>query len=96
MPRGPQRAARAKRQITLWGWDLYIVAFFGIGATFVLIGIYWIFFSSLPIPKFCRASYRNSSICGWIDHSGRETSMPWADRPSGVRRPSPDASHSSP
>jgi hypothetical protein len=84
------------RAITLFGWDLYIVAFFGIGAAFVLIAIYWIFFSALPIPKFCHAGYRNSSICGWIDRSGRVTSAPWPDRPSGVRRPASNASDSGP
>ena len=82
--------------MTVFGWDLYIVAFFGIGATVVLIGIYWIFFSSVPIPRICNAGRRNSSVCGWIDHSGRDTSIPWADRPSGKRELGPDPSHSSP
>jgi hypothetical protein len=84
------------RTVTLFGWDLYFVAFFGIGATFVLLGIYWIFFSSVPIPKICNAGRRNSAVCGWVDHSGRETSIPWDDSPKGVRNPDLDASHSNP
>jgi hypothetical protein len=77
----PSSEETTKPPFTLFGWDLYVIAFAALGGALVLFGFYWIFFSTLPMPEFCRAGFRNASICGWIDRSGRETSAPWTQRP---------------
>lgn len=88
----PSNESATKPPFTILGWDLYLTAFVAIAGAIVLFGIYWIFFSSLPMPTFCGAGYRNASICGWVDRSGRQTPAPWVDRPKSVGaldRPAP-------
>jgi hypothetical protein len=66
MPR--RRAAAPNPPITLWGWDIYIVAFAAIGGAFVCLGIFWLFFTHWPIPRYC-GTRRTSYICGWVQRS---------------------------
>ena len=89
----PSSEEPSKPPLTLFGWDLYVIAFVAIGGAILLVGFYWIFFSGLPMPRYCGGGRTSgSSICGWIDRSGRETSAPWTDPPKNVRaldRPAP-------
>jgi len=57
-----ERLRRRRAQIEDW---LTEWAFFGILGGFLLVGIIWIFFTHLPMPRYC-GTRRTSAICGWI------------------------------
>jgi hypothetical protein len=64
-PDDPQIVARGGRPFTLFGLDLPLLAFIAIGGGFILLAIYWLFFTSLPLPRYCGAS-RHAMPCGFI------------------------------
>src|SRR5580658_9324277 len=84
----PSSEGAAKPSFMLFGWDLYVIAFVAIGGAILLFGLYWIFFSGLPMPIYCGTGRTSGShICGWMDRSGRASSAAWADRPGSLHRP---------
>ncbi len=84
----PSSERPTKPPFTIFGWDLYIVAFLAIAGGVILLGIYWIFFSGWPMPIYCGGGRTSGShICGWMARSGREAPAPWAARPSSLHSP---------
>lgn len=57
---------RENRTLTLFGWDIYIVAFVAIGGACVLGAIWYIFFTRLPMPRYCGTGKAGGHICGYI------------------------------
>jgi hypothetical protein len=58
---------------TLFGWDIYIIAFAVIGGTCVLAAIWYIFFTSLPMPRYCGGGRSSGSrICGYISRDSAQ------------------------
>jgi hypothetical protein len=47
------------------GMDIYLVAFLFIGGCAVLFAIYVLFFSRLPLPRYCGGG-KGGYHCGWI------------------------------
>jgi hypothetical protein len=66
-----------KAEPTLWGWDVSFLAFAGLLLFFVGAALFWMFFSSLPMPQFCGGS-RYNKVCGWIsrDRIGLPNAQP--------------------
>jgi hypothetical protein len=48
--------APAEQVFTLLGMDTYLLTFIAVAGGFVLLGIFWLFFSRLPIPN-CGGRY---------------------------------------
>ena len=51
---------------TIFGMDIYLFSFLVIGGCAVLLAIYVLFFSHLPLPRYC-GGRKTSYHCGWID-----------------------------
>ena len=73
----PSSEGRASPAVTIFGWDIYLIAFVGIVGSVVLGAVVWVFFTDLPIPQECGSGRYHSSICGWVDRSGHPGSIPW-------------------
>jgi|HubBroStandDraft_5_1064220.scaffolds.fasta_scaffold49871_3 hypothetical protein len=61
--RGDDRDEKAS--LMIFGMDLPLLAFVAIGGGFVLFGVFWLFFTQWPLPRYCGLS-RATRVCGWI------------------------------
>jgi hypothetical protein len=55
------------RPFSLFGLDIYMLAFIAIGGSFVAVGIFLLFFSNGPLPRYCGSGLHSTPVvCGWI------------------------------
>lgn len=71
-----------KPRLVLFGMDIYLLTFVVIGGGFVLLGVFWLFFTHWPLPRYCGGRYAH--VCGWIERGSGVKSSPGP--PAGVRR----------
>jgi hypothetical protein len=87
MPWGREKFAKGDddmpppRPITVFGLDLYLVGFIAVGGGLVLLGVYWLFFTRLPIPVYCRSYTRYVQACGSVSRD------PAPAKPEGPAKP---------
>ena len=62
-------AERSTAGFNLFGLDVYLLFFVIVGASFVVFALYYIFFTDLPIPRYCGGRSSGGNVCGYISRT---------------------------
>jgi hypothetical protein len=74
-----------KPPFMILGMDLPLLGFVAIGGGFVLFGVFWLFFTQWPLPRYCGMS-RATRPCGWVHRVPAPPPIaPAVNQPSGPR-----------